>query len=197
MCLFVLACQLRNMCCASWVCVRLRMEDFGRRQEGGNRTSEAWHQPRWASKASSLSKGDEERPPSSGGSTRCPSSARGRHSPAPSVETRAPSPNSPPASWAQPAPPSLRASADTWATRVDSKQRGQEKDFPATYSIKPGDLAGSLLPDYELWVTLHGGNGRWQQARAQTQWAQMLVEHEAAMAAKKLETERQRLRRAE
>ena len=110
---------------------RLRMEDFGRRQErgrgngidcsgdthfgrfaealqeGGNRTSEAWHQPRWASKASSLSKGapgtpapspsesigpslplsgtEEERPPSSGGSTRCPSSARGRHSPAPSV----------------------------------------------------------------------------------------------------------------
>ncbi|CAE7535296.1 unnamed protein product [Symbiodinium sp. CCMP2456] len=176
---------------------RLRMEDFGRRQEGGNRTSEAWHQPRWASKASSLSKGDEERPPSSGGSTRCPSSARGRHSPAPSVETRAPSPNSPAASWAQPAPPSLRASADTWATRVDSKQRGQEKDFPATYSIKQGDLAGSLLPDYELWVTLHGGNGRWQQARAQTQWAHMLVEHEAAMAAKKLETERQRLRRAE
>mmetsp|Transcript_61459 Transcript_61459/g.143851 ORF Transcript_61459/g.143851 Transcript_61459/m.143851 type:complete len:358 (-) Transcript_61459:124-1197(-) len=180
---------------------RLRMEDFGRRQEGGNRTSEAWHQPRWASKASSLSKGapgtEEERPPSSGGSTRCPSSARGRHSPAPSVETRAPSPSSPRTCWAQPAPPSLRASSDTWATRVDSKQRGQEKDFPATYSIKPGDLVGSLLPDYELWVTLHGGNGRWQQARAQNQWAQMLVEHEAAMAAKKLETERQRLRRAE
>ncbi|CAE6960127.1 unnamed protein product [Symbiodinium natans] len=179
---------------------RLRMEDFGRRQEGGNRTSEAWHQPRWASKAL-ISKGEEERPMSSG-STRCPSSARcsrGRQSPqspAPSVETRAPSPNSP-ACWAQPAPPSLRASSDTWATRVDPKQRGQEKDYPATYSIKPGDLGGSLLPDYPLWVTLHGGNGRWQQARAQNQWAQMLVEHEAAMAAKKLETERQRLRRAE
>ncbi|CAE7157489.1 unnamed protein product [Symbiodinium pilosum] len=174
---------------------RLRMEDFGRRQEGSNRTSEAWHQPRWASKAS-LSKGDDERPLSSV-STRCPSSARGRQSPTLSAETRAPSPSSSPCSWAQPAPPSLRASSDTWATRVESKRRGQEKEYPATYSIKPGDLAGALLPDYELWVTLHGGNGRWQQARAQNQWAHMLVEHEAAMAAKKQEAERQRLRRAE
>mmetsp|Transcript_28009 Transcript_28009/g.63050 ORF Transcript_28009/g.63050 Transcript_28009/m.63050 type:complete len:351 (-) Transcript_28009:102-1154(-) len=174
---------------------KLRMEDFGRRQEGPSRTSEAWHQPRWASKASAFSKGDPEERPGSV-STRCPSSARGRspRSPTPTSETRTPSPT---ATWAQPAPPSLRASSDTWATRVDSKRRGQDREFPSTYTVKPGDLGGALLPDYALWVTLHGGNGRWQQARAQNQWAQMLVEHEVAVAAKKQEAERQRLRRAE
>ncbi|CAK8987978.1 Uncharacterized protein SCF082_LOCUS1192 [Durusdinium trenchii] len=57
--------------------------------------------------------------------------------------------------------------------------------------------AGGLLPTYELWVTLHGGNGRWQQVRAQEQWAKMLLENEDALVARKLEAEKQRLRRAE
>ena len=30
--------------------------------------------------------------------------------------------------------------------------------------------AGGLLPTYELWVTLHGGNGRWQQVGDVTSW---------------------------
>ena len=31
--------------------------------------------------------------------------------------------------------------------------------------FQPANSRGSLLPSYELWVTLHGGNGRWQQVQ--------------------------------
>ncbi|CAJ1394909.1 unnamed protein product [Effrenium voratum] len=150
---------------------RLRLEDFGRRQEGPSQTSEAWHQPRWAAR-----KGDEDRPCSR---TSRPSSAR---TPSPVLSS--------------PAPPSVRAGGhvETWATRVERRDRGE---LPVTYGLKADSGKGSLLPNYDLWVTLHGGNGRWQQARAQNQWTHMLVEHEATLGARKQESERQRLRRAE
>ena len=34
--------------------------------------------------------------------------------------------------------------------------------------FQPANSRGSLLPSYELWVTLHGGNGRWQQVHLTT-----------------------------
>lgn len=198
---------------------RLRLEDFGRRQEGLSQISEAWHQPRWAAKAKGL-KGDEDRPLSSMStrcpsrttgtvaSTPCPSTPRGflsptpRLSPTPGMSPRTPSPTSLPQGLSSPPPPSVRVGGELWAApRRTEKRRNSEGgkgDLPLTYSLMPETLGvGNLLPSYELWVTLHGGNGRWQQVRAQHHWAQMLVENEEAEVIRKQEAEKQRLRRAE
>lgn len=199
---------------------RLRLEDFGRRQEGSSQISEAWHQPRWAAKSKGL-KGDEDRPLSSMStrcpsrttatvaSTPCPSTPRGVLSPTPrlsptplGMSPRTPSPTSLPQGLSSPPPPSVRVGGELWAVprRIEKRRNseGGKGDLPLTYSLMPETLGvGNLLPSYELWVTLHGGNGKWQQVRAQHHWAQMLVENEEAEVIRKQEAEKQRLRRAE
>mmetsp|Transcript_27574 Transcript_27574/g.49916 ORF Transcript_27574/g.49916 Transcript_27574/m.49916 type:complete len:348 (+) Transcript_27574:100-1143(+) len=184
---------------------RLKLEDFGRRQEGPNETAEAWHAPRWASKPPKLEK-DATRPNSSA-STRAPSSARGRSpfsawgegetrpssptspisSPIPMVHRASPTPSD--HSFGQEAPKSARA------TTVGQHA---EEDTPAEYSLKHGDTRGGVLvPHYDLWVTLRGGNGRWRQALAREEWILQVMAHEEAESQRKQEADRQRLRRAE
>lgn len=63
-------------------------------------------------------------------------------------------------------------------------------------------VSAPLLPEYPLWVTLHGGNGAWKQAAAQEVWEQQLCDHaewqrewalrEERMRAKRIEAERRR-----
>ena len=181
---------------------RLRLEDFGRTKDG--------HMLGWA-KVKGL-QGDEEHRALSSMSTRCPS----RSSPCPSPRPMSPAASSTPGmtprmtptrmtpqGLSSPPPPSVRVGGEAWAhprsARTERRNSDTKQgDLPLTYSVRPASLGqGSLLPSYELWVTLHGGNGRWQQVRAQQDWAQMLLENEEAVVIRRQEAEKQRLRRAE
>eukprot|EP00930_Biecheleria_cincta_P092809 TRINITY_DN8285_c0_g1_i2.p1 TRINITY_DN8285_c0_g1~~TRINITY_DN8285_c0_g1_i2.p1 ORF type:complete len:370 (+),score=58.98 TRINITY_DN8285_c0_g1_i2:78-1187(+) len=182
---------------------RLKLEDFGRRQEGTTEVSEAWHQPRWASRPLKPGGSLTDRP-GSGGSTRCPSSARpatserGRTpmslSATPGIDTRASSPYGAVAR-AEALAGDLAAQAKSMPFETGP---GDDEELPVLYSLKHGDTRGGVLvPHYDLWVTLHGGNGRWRQAKARQEWVFQVMEHEALERARKQEADRQRARKLE
>lgn len=182
---------------------RLKLEDFGRRQEGATEVSEAWHQPRWASKPK-LGGSLTDRP-GSGGSTRCPSSARGRTPMSLTAtsggDTRSSSPFSGAVARAEALAGDLaQAKSSPFDTGPVTSWRGNADDdeLPDLYSLKHGDTrGGNLVPHYDLWVTLHGGNGRWRQAKARQEWVFQVMEHEASERARKQEADRQRARKLE
>lgn len=57
--------------------------------------------------------------------------------------------------------------------------------------IKP-----TLQPDYNLWVSLVGGDGRWRQRKAEEEWARQLVEHAERLKEQRLEEEKRRAKLA-
>jgi len=83
--------------------------------------------------------------------------------------------------------------ATTWKVGSDD-----DEELPGLYSLKHGETRGGVLvPHYDLWVTLHGGNGRWRQVRARQEWEFQVMEHEASERARKQEADRQRARKLE
>lgn len=61
----------------------------------------------------------------------------------------------------------------------------------------PSKVAEPLLPEHNLWVTLHGGNGVWHQRKARVAWAQQLVQHDERAREQELLQKNLRMRRAE
>lgn len=55
----------------------------------------------------------------------------------------------------------------------------------------------TFLPDYQLWVTLHGGNGNWQKRRARSEWEQQQLDHRLSERERSNAEVALRLRRAE
>jgi len=73
---------------------------------------------------------------------------------------------------------------------------------PETYSIKGAPRAkwSPFMPDYDLWVTLKGGNGTWAKRQAQDVWEEQLQKHkeyEDEERRKEAERRRQRAMAAE
>lgn len=54
-----------------------------------------------------------------------------------------------------------------------------------------------MLPGYQLWVTLHGGNGKWQKRRAKVEWEEQQLDYEQREQEREHAERALRLRRAE
>jgi len=58
----------------------------------------------------------------------------------------------------------------------------------------PAPLHSQFLPEYDLWVTLHGGNGTWKQHEAKAEWEKQVQEYEVSKREWALREERERAR---
>jgi len=70
--------------------------------------------------------------------------------------------------------------------------------MPNTYCIRgaPKPRWGPCLPDYELWVTLNGGNGTWARKQAYSVWEEQMQKHkEYEQAERNKDAERRRQRK--
>eukprot|EP00933_Yihiella_yeosuensis_P064076 TRINITY_DN67414_c0_g1_i1.p1 TRINITY_DN67414_c0_g1~~TRINITY_DN67414_c0_g1_i1.p1 ORF type:complete len:377 (-),score=50.45 TRINITY_DN67414_c0_g1_i1:221-1285(-) len=178
---------------------RLKLEDFGRRQDTVERSGvhEAWHQPRWQSLASNGRDGKaiDDRPMTP--STRCPSSARSAAAtPRPGqVSSRCTSP----VFTAAGSLTGGKLDTSKITSRYDAGPKPEIEDVPEMYALKQGEQSrdGTLLPPYQLWITLRGGNGSWRQARAREDWVRQCLEHAESEKARQEEEHRLRVRRAE
>lgn len=64
----------------------------------------------------------------------------------------------------------------------------EEVEIPDMYRAAPaGTIGKPLLPDYELWIGLKGGNGPWQKRKAVTEWRQQLADHQETEATRMAE----------
>jgi len=77
-------------------------------------------------------------------------------------------------------------------------QSPEEQEIPTDYALTEGEKRhGAFLPEYNLWITLRGGNGRWQQARAREDWFNLCIDYEEKERQRKEEELRLRFRRGE
>jgi len=84
------------------------------------------------------------------------------------------------------------------------KSANKEAPLPDFYRPEgmPPPKGACFLPSYKLWVTLHGGNGTWQQRKASAEWEEQQLEHrqrererenaERALRQRRAEAERRR-----
>lgn len=58
-------------------------------------------------------------------------------------------------------------------------QSDEETEIPDFYRVEGANTIGvPLLPDFELWVSLKGGNGSWQKRKAVSKWRLELAQHQ-------------------
>lgn len=92
--------------------------------------------------------------------------------------------------------------------RLSSERREKlyAKDAKATFFEAPEwyrtqadskTVGEPFLPEFDLWVSLWGGNGRWARQKAWDEWDQQVQDHKAWEADRQLEEERARAREAE
>mmetsp|Transcript_18331 Transcript_18331/g.50285 ORF Transcript_18331/g.50285 Transcript_18331/m.50285 type:complete len:407 (-) Transcript_18331:188-1408(-) len=69
-------------------------------------------------------------------------------------------------------------------------------DVPEWFRAKgvPATVHGPFLPEFDLWVTLHGGNGTWKKQQATIEWEKQVREHRVFKQEWALREERERAR---
>eukprot|EP00927_Polykrikos_kofoidii_P078977 TRINITY_DN75777_c0_g1_i1.p1 TRINITY_DN75777_c0_g1~~TRINITY_DN75777_c0_g1_i1.p1 ORF type:complete len:397 (-),score=75.26 TRINITY_DN75777_c0_g1_i1:93-1283(-) len=91
---------------------------------------------------------------------------------------------------------SIQRSCSPSVSRIPKPLKDVAANVPAWFRADgcPATVHDPFLPEYKLWVTLHGGDGGWKQQIAMEEWERQVLAHEVRKREWELREERERAR---